>query len=201
MAQQGANRLAYFRVQAMLEGYGFISWQGFHELLGFTIQINEEFLELMCLYEAIHIAARRLGGYAHLWFSEDTQSQEALGFLGQMEQLSTDVQNRLLFFSLWWKELDDEPAQRLIAASGDCAYYLESLRHFKPYTLSEPEEKIINLKDVNGPNALVKLYDIITNRFTFELEIEGETKEMTRAELSACFRAPSPEIRAAWCWL
>ena len=117
----------------------------------------DEFLDLMRRYEQIYVAVARLGGYAQLWFSEDTQSQAALGFLGRMEELSTDVQNRTLFFSLWWKGLDEEPAQRLIAASGDYAYYLESLRRFKPYTLSEAEERIINLKDVNGPNALVKL--------------------------------------------
>jgi len=158
---------------------------------------SEEFLELMRLYEAIQVTDTRLTGYAHLWFAEDTQSQDALAFLGRMEQLSAEVQNRLLFFSLWWKGLDEKPAGRLIAASGDYAYYLESLRRFKPYTLSEAEEKIINLKDVNGPNALVKLYDMITNRFSFKLEIDGEMKEMTRDELAAYVRDPSPEVRAA----
>jgi len=157
----------------------------------------DEFLDLMRCYEEIYVTVARLGGYAQLWFSEDTQSQAALGFLGRMEELSTDVQNRTLFFSLWWKGLDEEPAQRLIAASGDYAYYLESLRRFKPYTLSEAEERIINLKDVNGPNALVKLYEMITNRFTFTLDVDGEAKEMTRDELSTYVRDPSPEVRAA----
>jgi oligoendopeptidase F len=158
---------------------------------------GESFMEVMRLYETITVALRRLEAYAYLWFAEDTQAQEALGFLGQMEQLSTDVQNRLLFFSLWWKGLDEEPARRLIAGSGDYAYYLESLRHFKPYTLSEPEERVINLKDVNGPNALVKLYQMITNRFSFRLEVDGETREMTRAELTTYYRDPAPEMRAA----
>jgi oligoendopeptidase F len=107
------------------------------------------------------------------------------------------VENRLLFFSLWWKDLDAEPAQRLMAASGDYAYYLEALRHFKPYTLSEAEERVINLKDVNGSNALVRLYHMITNRFSFKLEVDGETKGMTRAELSTYYRDPAPELRAA----
>jgi oligoendopeptidase F len=156
-----------------------------------------EFLQLLRRYEAASAMARRLGYYAHLWFSEDTQAQEALGFLGRVEQLTTRIENRLLFISLWWKELDEEPARRLIDASGDYAYYLESLRRFKPYTLSEAEEKIINLKDVDGVNALVKLYEMITNRFSFKIEIEGEAKEMTRAELSALVRSPSPEVRAA----
>ena len=158
---------------------------------------DDEFLELMRLYETIYLAASRVNAYAYLWFAEDTQSQEALGFLGRMEQLSTEIQNRTLFFSLWWKELDDEPAQRLTAASGDYAYFLQAMRHFKPYTLSEAEEKIINIKDVNGPNALVKLYQMITNRFSFQVEIDGEMREMTRAELSACYRHALPEVRAA----
>ena len=158
---------------------------------------GDEFLELICLYESIGAGLRRLSGYAHLWFSEDTQSQDALGFLGRMEELVTDVQNRLLFFSLWWKSLDPASADRLVAISGDYAYYLESLRRFEPYTLSEPEEKLINLKDVNGPSALVKLYEMITNRFSFSLDVDGEVQEMTRGELSVHFRDPSPETRAA----
>jgi len=111
---------------------------------------SEAFLELMGLAESIRTIGARLTGYARLWFAEDTQSQEALVFLGRMEQLATEVQNRLLFFELWWKGLDEDAAQRLLAESGDYAYYLKTLRRFKPYTLSESEEKIINLKDVNG---------------------------------------------------
>ena len=44
-------------------------------------------------------------------------------------------------------------------ASGDYRYYLEEMRHFKPHTLTEPEEKIVNIKDVTGSSALVNLYD------------------------------------------
>jgi len=158
---------------------------------------DDEFLEVMRLYETIYAAGARLTAYAHLWFSEDTQNQEALGFMGHMEQLAAEMKNRTLFFSLWWKGLDEEPAQRLLAVSGDYAYYLESLRRFKPYTLAETEEQIINLKDVNGVRALVNLYEMITNRFSFKLEVDGELKELTRAELSQYVRDPSPEVRAA----
>lgn len=158
---------------------------------------SEAFLEVMELAESVRTLAARLVGYARLWFAEDTQSQEALVFLGRMEQLVTDVQNRLLFFELWWKGLEDEPAQRLLSESDDYVYYLETLRRFKPHTLSEPEEKIINVKDVNGVDALVNLYEMITNRFTFELEEDGELKELNRAELSSYFRDPRAEMRAA----
>jgi oligoendopeptidase F len=158
---------------------------------------GDEFLEVLRLSGDIYAVLQRLYAYASLWFAEDTQSQAALSFLGRMDQLSAEIQNRMLFFSLWWKGLDDGNAQRLIAVSGDDAYYLESMRRFKPHTLSEPEEKIINIKDVNGSGALVNLYSTITNRFTFKLEIDGETKEMTRAELSSYIRNPSADLRAA----
>jgi oligoendopeptidase F len=158
---------------------------------------GKEFLEIVRQLEEIYAISGRLSAYAYLWFSEDTQSQKAISFVGRIDQLSADLQNRLLFFSLWWKGLDEENAGRLLVGSGDYAYYLESLRRFKPYTLSEPEEKVINVKDVNGASALIKLYDVITNRFTFRLEVEGEVKEMTRAELAAYVRDPSPDVRAA----
>ena len=66
-------------------------------------------------------------------------------------------------------------------------YSLESIRRFKPYTLSEVEEKLLNLKDVNGIDALVNLYEMITNHFTFSLEVDGEKKTLTRDQLSSYF--------------
>ncbi len=157
----------------------------------------DEFRRLLGLVETITALARRLGAYGYLWFASDTQDQDALAFRGRTDKLLTDVRNRTLFFSLWWKGLDDEPAGRLLAASGDARYYLEALRHFKPYTLSEPEEKIVNLKDVNGVRALVTLYDMITSDFSFELEVDGEVKHLTRSELTPYVLGPSPELRAA----
>ena len=38
---------------------------------------------------------------------------------------------------------------------------------------------------------------MITNKFVFELEVEGEKKQLTRDELMVYVRNPSPEMRAA----
>jgi oligoendopeptidase F len=157
----------------------------------------EEFRHLLALVEQISALARRLGYYGGLWFSEDTQDQEALAFRGRGQKILTDVQNRTLFFDLWWKDLEDKAAQRLLDASGKNAYYLETLRRFKPHTLSEPEEKVINLKDVNGIDALLTVYEMITTGFTFKVEIDGQVKELTRDELMVYARDPRPEVRAA----
>ena len=158
---------------------------------------EEEFKRLMAVFEEINAIAYRLQAYGYLWYAEDTQDEDALAFRGRMDRLLTEAQNRMLFFTLWWKGLDDEPAERLLAVSGDNRYFLESLRRFKPHTLSEPEEKIINLKDVNGVQGLVTVYQMITNAFTYEVEIEGELKRLNRSELMVYARDPRPEVRAA----
>ena len=70
--------------------------------------------------------------------------------MARVQQFLAEMENRTLFFSLWWKELDEANAERLMSDAGDYRYYLEEMRHFKPHTLSEPEEKIVNIKDVTG---------------------------------------------------
>ncbi len=158
---------------------------------------EDEFKKLLELVDKIHALARRLGAYAELWFAEDTGNQAALAFQGRIEKLLSDIRNRTLFFELWWKGLPDAEAERLLSVSGDIRYYLESLRRFKPYTLSEAEERVINVKDVTGINALVTMYDMVTNSFTFTLEVEGEKKTLTRSELMTYARHPDPDLRAA----
>jgi len=54
---------------------------------------------------------------------------------------------------------------------------------------------MINLKDVNGIDAMVGLYEMLTNQFSFELEIEGKTETLTRDQLSGYFSSASAEMR------
>jgi oligoendopeptidase F len=129
------------------------------------------FLEFVKDSEEITRIARKLSAFAELAFAADTQNQSVQALLGRIQQFMAELENRTLFFSLWWKDLDDANARRLLEASGDNRYYLEVIRQFKPHTLSEPEEKVVNLKNVTGSNALVTLYDAITNRYVFKLGV------------------------------
>ena len=156
----------------------------------------DKFLVVIKDLEEITKLMQRIGGYAELWFTEDTQDQAAQTLVARMEQLSADLSNRILFFNLWWKALDDASAEKLMKDSGDYRYWLEEMRHFKPYTLSEPEEKVINIKDVTGSRALNMLYDAYTNRYMFKLEVDGKEKEMTRGELMSYVRRPDLRARA-----
>ncbi|HVN14835.1 MAG TPA: M3 family oligoendopeptidase [Anaerolineales bacterium] len=158
---------------------------------------NEQFLEIVRASEQMTYAAHKLYAFAGLSFAADTQDQPSQTLQTRVQQFLAEIENRILFFSLWWKDLDDANAQRLMESSGDYRYYLDEIRHFRPHTLSEPEEKVINIKNVTGSNALTTLYDAITNRYIFKLKVDGETKELTRGELSSYVYRPEPELRAA----
>ena len=154
-----------------------------------------DFLSVVRRMEALEQLAYRLYGYASLSFAADTQDQAAQTLMGRVEQFFAEMSNRTLFFSLWWKALDDANAARLMQPAGDFTYWLEEMRHLKPYTLSEPEEKVINLKNVTGASAMERLYDSYTNRYTFRLEVDGEPRELTRGELMVYVRQHDPLLR------
>lgn len=156
----------------------------------------ETFLDVVRASEASSRIVNRIYAFAGLLFAEDTQNQNAQTLIARVQQFAAEMQNRTLFFSLWWKEVDDNNAERLMAAAGDYRYYLEEMRHFKPHTLTEPEEKVVNIKDVTGMGALIPLYDAITNRYVFKLEVDGDVKELTRAQLQPYIQGSDADMRA-----
>ena len=171
------------------------SFQAYREQL--TPDISEDlFLNIIENYEHFFRLVSQLSGFAELSFASDTQDQKAQALVAKVDQFQAETNNKTLFFSLWWRALDDENAKRLLEASGDYRYWLVAMRNFKDYTLSEKEEQVINIKDVTGFSALNMLYDSITNRYVFKVEINGEEKEMTRGELMALVRESDPDLRA-----
>jgi oligoendopeptidase F len=157
---------------------------------------EDQFLAIVRASEETTRIAHKLYAFAGLSFAADTQDQAAQTLQARVLQFLAEVENRTLFFSLWWKGLDEENAKRLMAASGDYRYYLEALRLFKPHTLSEAEEKVINLKNVTGYEALTTLYDAITSRYVFKMEVDGQIRELTESELFAYRYSPDPDLRA-----
>lgn len=158
---------------------------------------EQAFLDLLTLSEQIATDSSRLGAYAYLWFSEDTKQLQARSFKNKVEEHLTALHNQMLFFDLWWQGVDERNAERLMAHSGDFRYHLETIRLFKPHTLSEPEEKIINVKNITGRSAVQTLYDVVTNGFTFTMRIGGKKKQMNREALTAYLRSPKATVREA----
>jgi oligoendopeptidase F len=160
----------------------------------------ELFLAILQQYKRLTELVQVLNGYTSLWFYSDTSSQEALTFRNRTRQAATAAGNRILFFTLWWRSLSDEEAWRLLPSAAqhpDDRHYLEEVRRFKPHTLDEKSEQLINLKDQNGIAAVVTLYSMLTNGLEFNLELDGKSHKLTRDELMGHAFSPRPELREA----
>ncbi|MCB0047168.1 MAG: M3 family oligoendopeptidase [Caldilineaceae bacterium] len=159
---------------------------------------QEEFLDIVQDYERLITTVYIPYAFSELKFSADTQSGEALNMLNRVQQAVTESFNRILFFSLWWKALADEQAERLMPGGEELAdyrHFLEDLRRTSPYTLDERSEQIINTKDANGIDALVTIYSMLTNRLEFKLVVDGEERTLTRDSLMSYAHDPRSELR------
>ncbi|MDR1314978.1 MAG: M3 family oligoendopeptidase [Deltaproteobacteria bacterium] len=152
----------------------------------------EEFRSALSNIVHIQEQVEKIGGFAELAFSEDTTDQKVTSFMGVVEETAADLANATLFFELWFKDLPEERAEAYIGSSPEHAYFLKRIRDEKPFTLTEAEERVVNLKEVTGSRALVTLYDSLTSRYRFTAHFLPEPKSMAREEFSVYFRSPDP---------
>src|SRR3954453_3881895 len=139
--------------------------------------------------EAIEEVAGRAGVYAGLRFSTDTLDPERGALLQRVQERGTAIETKLLFFGLEWAALDDERADELLAAEGlDFArHHLRMERRYRPYLLSEPEEKILSEKQVTARAAWARLFAEQVS--AIEVGADGEPLDAALARLSSADRA------------
>ncbi len=159
---------------------------------------SQKFSRILRDLEGISEQVSIVGGYASLAYSADTQSDEATTLLTRITKLGSEIENRTLFFDQWWKkQVDQKNATRLMKSAGQLAEFLRHKRLVAKYSLTEPEERIINTMDVTGSTALVKLYDKITNSFQYVVKIDGKEKKYNREQLTQLVRNHKPKTREA----
>jgi oligoendopeptidase F len=147
--------------------------------------------------EDIYTKAYKPETYAFLAFSADTADDAIKALYGRCQDLMARVQNLVLFFELEVQKIPQAQFEQLLAAGRLDTYrhYLEGVRLFTPYTLSEKEEQVINKKDLSGKNAFVNFFDEYTASFTWQLEVDGEIKTLTGEEVRNLLRRPDPDLR------
>ena len=167
--------------------------------------VKEDVVQQLRLYEKISRAMARLYTYSLMRFSEDTRNQDAKAFVDKTEELRAEVDNRTLFFRLWWMGLPDSEATRLSPREEDFRYFLELVRRRKPHTLTEPVEQVINLKNTTGVTGWIHHYEQTTGEFTYVLETagrkvrdeHGKVKSFATGDLVSLFSSPNPRLREA----
>lgn len=164
----------------------------------------QKFSNIMNLVENISEKLNRVMGHAHLLYCTDTNSNKYSALVTEMELLGTDISNKLLIFDIWFKNILNENVAKKLIQNIDPVYreFLQHKRLMGKYTLSEKEEKLINIFDVTGPGALVKIYDRMTNDFEFVTVIKKndriqKKKYDNKEKLMSLVRSEKSEEREA----
>src|SRR3954454_12879346 len=148
-----------------------------------------ELVEAMRELEAIEELAGKAGTFAGLRFSTDTSDPARGALLQRVQERGTAIETKLLFFGLEWAALDDGRAEELLAADGlDFArHHLRMERRYRPYLLSEPEEKILAEKQVSARAAWARLF--AEHMSAIEVGEAGEPLDAALARLSSADRS------------
>ena len=128
-------------------------------------------------YEEIEGVLGRIMSFAGLLYQQDTQDAGRAKFMGDAQVRVTDISQPLVFFALELNRLDDDRLEAMLAESPALARYrpwLERLRSFKPYQLSDELEKFLHDQSVVGAAAWNRLFDETLAGMTFEVEGEPE---------------------------
>lgn len=147
--------------------------------------------------ETILAPLYKLSQYSHLIYSVDVTDTNATKLVARVEDVYSDIANQIVFFDLELGKLDSNilASFKTTEALKNYHYQIEKTEKQAKYTLTEKEEQLINLKSVTGRSAFQKLYTDVTSEFSFEFEVDGETRKMNGSELRSLRQHPDPDVR------
>ena len=135
--------------------------------------------------EGIYDLIGRLGSFAHLIWSTNTNEAAYGKLMAEITELGSRLQQKLVFFEVEWLAIPEEKAQKYIDAPElkHYSHYLESSLRYKPYILEEKEEQILSAKSVTGRHAWVRFFDETMGAARFDLDGERLTEQQILSKL------------------
>ncbi|MCQ2734713.1 MAG: M3 family oligoendopeptidase [Alphaproteobacteria bacterium] len=142
----------------------------------------EEFLKAIKDIEKRSVIAGRLGGFAYLNMVTQMKNTKAVAFYQNIEEKLTDYYKPILFFSLEFNKIPQNIVNQWLKDDRITyyKYWINRIRKFKKYQLSEPEEQILLEKSLTSGEAWVRLYEESSSR----LEFTVDGKKYNDAEIS-----------------
>ena len=147
--------------------------------------------EAISRFEALQDLLGRVEAYAYLQWSADTGKPEHGAFLQKVREASSRLIQLLLFFELEWMQLPGERTNPLLAAPELARYrhYLEVQLLFRDHVLTEPEEKILAEKSVNGIGAWTRYFDQMLAALKFSYRGQALTEQEVLSKLQDADRS------------
>jgi oligoendopeptidase F len=143
-------------------------------------------------------AARQEAEYYH-YLAESTDSENAeIRDLGAwLEPRLTELANVIRAFELEWIGLPADTADRLLGApevAGE-AHALSKLRRSVPYTLSEPEERLLKERDATALKAWQTLFNRHVSTLAADFDSGSGLEPHTVSQLTSFLGYPDRDLR------
>ncbi|MCR5124684.1 MAG: oligoendopeptidase F [Treponema sp.] len=149
-------------------------------------------------YEQLMKVVESVANYAGLLLTEDEGNAESLDMDGRVTMAYSKATAELAFFDPEVIAIDDKKIDEWISKSefDDYRIFVRKLRHYKPYILSEKEERILSLQTESGETAK-SAYSALTNvdlQFG-TVNVNGEEKPLTQSTWSIFMQNPDRNVR------
>ncbi len=147
----------------------------------------EQLTQALQQLEGLEQRLARAATFVHLLHVVRADDPRVGAELTRIQERSTAIGNRVLFFQLEWQALDSHTANRRLQAAELAHYrhFLEVARRYAPYRLSEPEERILAEKQLTARSAWTRLFDETCTRLRFPVDGKPLSEEEVLARLKA----------------
>jgi oligoendopeptidase F len=154
-------------------------------------------LEMITGLEDVQYRMHRPSWFAGLMFSAQTDDAGVKALQDRVRAAATGIANEITWAELELTQLPESTMNTWLASSELSAYrhFIRAHRRFADHTLSESEEKILNLKNLTGRSAWAQLYTEITSSIRITLEVDGVTQELTVDQVRALRTRPERDLR------
>lgn len=154
---------------------------------------TSELAALLGRYEALRERAAKAGTFADLNWTQNTEDPARGALLQKATERISRLGQKLVWLDLELAHAPDEAANAWGAAPELAKYrhWLEVVRLYRPYLLSEPEEKVLAEKSVTGRSAWDRFFGETHSAQRYEFD--GE--QLSRDQLLSRLYSPDRELR------
>jgi oligoendopeptidase F len=149
--------------------------------------------ELLSEYETIAGLAEKPVAFAYLDWAAQSDDASRGALMQKLTERGSRISQKLVFLELEWAHTPDEPAKKLISHPllARIRHWLVITRRYKPFLLTEPEEKLLKEKAVTGRDAWVRFFEETQDANSYEWEGRSSPLEVLLSKL----QDPEREVR------
>jgi oligoendopeptidase F len=153
----------------------------------------DELAEMLARYETLRERAARAGTFASLNWTQNTEDPARGALMQMVTERSSRLGQKLVWLDLEIAHASHAAANAWYAAPELAKYrhWLEVVRLYRPYLLSEPEEKILAEKSVTGRSAWDRFFDETHSAARYEFD--GE--QLSRDQVLSRLYSPDRDVR------